>query len=286
MRREETEFGRAPFITRRRFMQGITGGATLAACDWRGQSAIGEAAPSKPMELTGTHFDLTIDIMPVNFTGRPSRATTVNGSTPGPVLRWHESDSVTISVTNRLKHATSIHWHGVRVPADMDGVPGLSFGGVPPGETFEYHFPIRQSGTYWYHSHSGFQQQTGLIGAVIIEPRDHDPIEFDRDYVVLLSDWTDANPESIFRNLKAQSDYYNYHRLTLPNFISTAAKDGFGSTVSQRLAWARMNMSPTDISDVTGATYTYLLNGHAPNTNWTGLFHAGERIRLRLINGS
>ena len=286
MSREETEFGRAPFITRRRFVQGITAGATLAACEWRGRSAIGEAAPSKPMELTGTHFDLTIDSLPVNFTGRSSRATAVNGLTPGPILRWQEGDDVTLSVTNRLKHATSIHWHGVRVPADMDGVPGLSFAGIAPGETFQYRFPVRQSGTYWYHSHSGFQEQTGLIGAVIIDPRDHDLIEFDREYVVLLSDWTDANPETIFRNLKAQSDYYNYHRLTLHNFISSAAKDGFGSTVSQRLAWARMNMSPTDISDVTGATYTYLLNGHAPNANWTGLFHAGERIRLRLINGS
>ncbi len=168
----------------------------------------------------------------------------------------------------------------------MDGVPGLSFAGVPPGETFQYRFPVRQNGTYWYHSHSGFQEQTGLIGAVIIDSRDRDPIEFDRDYVVLLSDWTDANPQSVFSNLKEESDYYNYHRLTLPNFISTSAKDGFDQTVSQRLAWARMNMSPSDISDVTGATYTYLLNGHAPNANWTGLFHAGERIRLRFINGS
>jgi CopA family copper-resistance protein len=187
---------------------------------------------------------------------------------------------------NRLKQATSIHWHGVRVPADMDGVPGLSFAGVPPGETFEYRFSVQQSGTYWYHSHSGFQEQTGLIGAVIIDPREHDPIEFDREYVVLLSDWTDRNPQTVFRNLKAQSDYYNYRRLTLPDFISATAKDGFGSTVSQRLQWARMNMSPTDISDVTGAIYTYLLNGHAPNANWTGLFQAGERIRLRFINGS
>jgi CopA family copper-resistance protein len=222
----------------------------------------------------------------VNFTGRPSRATAVNGFTPGPILRWREGDTVTISLINRLKHATSIHWHGIRVPANMDGVPGLSFAGVPPGETFDYRFPVRQSGTYWYHSHSGFQEQTGLIGAVIIDSRDRDPIEFDREYVVLLSDWTDANPATIFSNLKAQSGYYNYHRLTLPNFVSAAAKEGFGPTISQRLAWARMNMSPTDISDVTGAAYTYLLNGNSPDANWTGLFHPGERIRLRFINGS
>jgi CopA family copper-resistance protein len=286
MRREEMNFERPPVISRRRFVGGMAAGAALAALGWKDRPAFGQNAPLGSAVLTGTHFDLTIDTIPVNFTGRPSRATAVNGSTPGPILRWYEGDTVTISLINRLKHATSIHWHGVRVPADMDGVPGLSFAGVPPGETFEYRFPVRQNGTYWYHSHSGFQEQTGLIGAVIIDPRDRDSIEFDREYVVLLSDWTDANPEAIFSNLKEQRDYYNYHRLTLPNFISTSAKEGFDQTVSHRLAWARMNMSPSDISDVTGATYTYLLNGHAPNANWTGLFRAGERIRLRFINGS
>jgi CopA family copper-resistance protein len=286
MRRNETDSKQARVITRRRIVQGILAGTALAACGWKDRPAFGEIAPPNPAMLTGTRFDLAIDTIPVNITGRVARATAVNGSTPGPILRWREGDAVTISLTNRLKHATSIHWHGIRVPAEMDGVPGLSFAGVAPGETFEYRFPVRQSGTYWYHSHSGFQEQTGLIGAVIIDPRDHDPIEFDREYVVLLSDWTDANPATIFSNLKAQSDYYNYHRLTLPNFISATAKDGFGQTVSQRLAWARMNMSPTDISDVTGAAYTYLLNGNSPKANWTGLFHAGERIRLRFINGS
>jgi CopA family copper-resistance protein len=287
MRKEKIDDTQGRLITRRRFVHGISAGAALAACGWKDRPAFGEAArrPDSAM-LTGAHFDLSIDSIPVNFTGRQSRATAVNGSTPGPILRWREGDTVTISLTNRLKHATSIHWHGIRVPSDMDGVPGLSFAGIPPGQTFQYRFPVKQNGTYWYHSHSRFQEQTGLIGALIIDPRDRDPIEYDREYVVLLSDWTDANPEAIFHNLKAQSDYYNYHRLTLPNFISAAAKDGFGSTVSQRLAWARMNMSPTDLSDVTGATYTYLLNGYAPNTNWTGLFHPGERIRLRFINGS
>jgi CopA family copper-resistance protein len=286
MRREETDIKQARAITRRRFVQGIVAGTAFAACGWKDRSAFGETAPAISAMLTGTHFDLAIDTIAVNFTGRASRATAVNGLTPGPTLRWREGDTVTISVTNRLKQETSIHWHGIRVPADMDGVPGLSFAGISPGGIFEYRFPVRQSGTYWYHSHSGFQEQTGLIGAVIIDPRDRDPIEFDREYVVLLSDWTDANPGTIFSNLKAQSDYYNYHRLTLPNFISATAKDGLGSTASRRLAWARMNMSPTDISDVTGAAYTYLLNGNSPQANWTGLFHTGERIRLRFINGS
>ncbi len=286
MRRKETNSDKVPFVTRRRFVQGITAGAALATCGWKARPVFGETAPFNPQVLIGTHFDLTIDSLIVNFTGRPSRATVVNGSVPGPTLRWQEGDTVTLAVTNRLKNATSIHWHGVRVPADMDGVPGLSFAGIPPGETFEYRFPVRQSGTYWYHSHSGFQEQTGLIGALIIDPRDPDPVEFDREYVVLLSDWTDANPETIFSNLKEQSDYYNYHRLTLPNFISAASKDGLGRTSSERLAWARMNMSPTDIADVSGATYTYLLNGDSPNANWTGLFRPGERVCLRLINGS
>jgi CopA family copper-resistance protein len=143
-----------------------------------------------------------------------------------------------------------------------------------------------QSGTYWYHSHSHFQEQIGLMGALIVERRDKDPIEFDREYVVLFSDWTDADPESIYRNLKAQSDYYNYSRNTLPAFISEAKEKGLGATTSERLAWARMNMSPNDIADVSGATYTYLLNGNAPNANWTGLFQPGERVRLRFINGS
>lgn len=286
MRREETKFERPIALTRRRFVQGMAAGTAMAACGWKDRSAFGETGPTNSAVLTGIHFALTIDSIPVNFTGRPARATAVNGATPGPILRWKQGDTVTVSVTNRLKRATSIHWHGVRVPADMDGVPGLSFAGIPPGETFEYRFSVRQSGTYWYHSHSGFQEQTGLIGAVIIDPLNHDPVEFDREYVVLLSDWTDSNPATVFSNLKAQSDYYNYHRLTLPNFISAATKDGFVSTASQRLAWARMNMSPTDISDVTGAAYTYLLNGNPPKANWTGLFHAGERIRLRIINGS
>ncbi len=273
-------------LSRRHFVQGLAAGGAIAALDWGGY-AFGEASPPHTLPtLTGKHFDLTIDSLPVNFTGRRSVATAVNGSVPGPILRWREGDTVTLAVTNRLKVPTSIHWHSVRLPSDMDGVPGLSFPGIAPGETFHYRFPVVQSGTAWYHSHSRFQEQTGLIGPLIIDPRGKDPIEFDREYVVFLSDWTDANPEAIFRNLKQQSDYYNYHRLTLPSFIAEAKKKGLGPAASDRLAWARMNMSPTDLSDVSGATYTYLLNGNAPNANWTGLFQPGERVRLRFINGS
>ncbi len=274
-------------ISRRRFVQGLAAGGVVAALDWGGGQLFGESGQQQtPATLTGKDFELTIDSLPVNFTGRHSVATAVNGSVPGPILRWREGDTVTLAVTNRLKVPTSIHWHGMRVPADMDGVPGLSFRGIAPGKTFLYRIPVVQSGTYWYHSHSLFQEQTGLIGALIVERRDKDPIEFDKEYVVFLSDWTDTNPETILSNLKQQSDYYNYRRLTFRDFLSEAKKKGLRPTISDHLTWARMNMSPADLSDVSGATYTYLLNGNAPNASWTGLFQPGERIRLRFINGS
>ena len=273
-------------VSRRHFVQGIAAGGVVAARRWTHWPAFAETAPYPLSTLEGKHFELTVDSMQVNFTGRHAVANAFNGSVPGPTLRWREGDTVTIAVTNRLKESTSIHWHGIRSPADMDGVPGVSFAGIQAGETFVYRIPVVQKGTYWYHSHSSFQEQIGLIGALIIEGRDRDPVEFDREYVVILSDWTDVNPESLLRNLKAQSDYYNYSRSTLPGFLSQAKEKGFGHTVSERLKWARMNMSPNDISDVSGATYTYLLNGNAPNANWTGLYQAGERLRLRFINGS
>jgi CopA family copper-resistance protein len=222
----------------------------------------------------------------VNYTGRPAHATAVNGSVPAPTLRWHEADTVTISVTNRLKVPTSIHWHGVRSPADMDGVPGLSFPGIAAGQTFTYTIPLKQSGTYWYHSHSGFQEQTGHYGALIIDPQDKHLVEYDREYVVVLSDWTDEDPETVLSNLKQQSDFYNFHQPTVGTFMSDAQTKGLSATISDRLRWGRMNMSPADILDVSGATYTYLLNGQAPSANWTGLFRARERIRLRFINAS
>lgn len=271
-------------ITRRKFVQGCAAGAALSLVD--GLPVAGEIRTTPLSELSGTHFDLSVDEMPVNFTGRRATATAVNGAVPGPLLRWREGDTVTISVTNHLKVPTSIHWHSLRIPADMDGVPGLSFRGIAPGKTFIYRFPVQQHGTAWYHSHTRFQEQSGLIGALIIEPRSKDPLESERDYVVFLSDWTDTDPETVFRNLKEQSDYYNFHRYTVPNFVSAAAKEGFWKTISRRLAWAKMNMSPGDILDVTGATYTYLLNGNPPDANWTGIFKPGERVRLRFINGS
>jgi CopA family copper-resistance protein len=273
-------------FSRRRFVQGIASAGALAALGWDSVAALSETAMRTPTELSGKHFELTLDTLTVNFTGRRNIATGVNGSSPGPTLRWREGDTVTIAVTNRLKTPSSIHWHGMRIPTEMDGVPGLSYRGIAPGETFVYCFPVLQSGTYWYHSHSQFQEQTGLLGSIVIEPRDPYPVEFDREYVVLLSDWTDANPESIFSNLKQESDYYNYHRHTVANFISDVKNKGAGSTLEERSAWGRMDMSPNDIADVSGAVYTYLFNGNSPRANWTGLFRPGERVRLRFINGS
>lgn len=273
-------------FTRRRFVQGLAAGGAMAALGLRGWRTFAEGAPQTPPTLTGTHFDLVIDYLPVHFTGHRAVATAVNGSVPGPTLRWKEGDNITLQVTNRLKVPSSIHWHAIRLPSDMDGVPGLSFRGIAPGETFHYHFPVKQNGTYWYHAHSRFQEQTGLVGAIVIDPLEKHPIQFDCEYVVMLTDWTDTNPETIFSNLKQYSEYYNFHQRTAATFFSDVKKNGLGRTISNRLMWGRMNMTPTDISDVSGFTYTYLLNGNPPNGNWTALFRPGERIRLRFINGS
>jgi len=285
--RKLTQVNRLRAVSRRDFVRTLTIGGTIAVAGaLRRWPTFAENAPHTPGILTGNHFDLTIDYLPVNFTGRRRIATAVNGSVPGPTLRWREGDTVTLAVTNRLKKSASIHWHGIRVPADMDGVPGLSYPGIDSGETFVYRFRVRQNGTFWYHSHTRFQEQTQLLGALVIEPQYGDPIEFDREYVVLLTDWTDTNPETVFSNLKQESEYYNFHQRTVGTFFSDLRKHGLRWTVSDRLMWARMNMSPTDFEDVTGATYTYLLNGNPPDTNWTALFKPGEKVRLRFINGS
>ena len=211
-------------------------------------------------------------------------ATTINGSVPGPLLRFREGDEAVIVVRNRLAEDTSIHWHGLIVPPEMDGVPGVSFAGIKPGETFTYRFPLEQSGTYWYHSHSGLQEQTGVYGPLIIEPREPDPYAYERDYIVLLSDWTFEDPYEVLANLKKQSDYYNFQQRTLGTFLRDAKQHGWAAATRDRLMWGQMRMNPTDISDITGYVYTYLMNGMPPGANWTGLFAPGERIRLRLIN--
>jgi CopA family copper-resistance protein len=276
--------------SRRRFVQGLAAGGTLAGLGlfelpaW-GQNTSGHNLGQRQV-LRGTEFDLVIGELPVNFTGAPGVATAVNGQVPAPELRWREGDTVTLRVTNKLSHSTSIHWHGIILPNPMDGVPGLTFGGIAPGETFTYRFKVGQSGTYWYHSHSGFQEQTGLYGPIVIEPRQRDPFAYDREYVVMLSDWTDDSPDFVYSRLKKLDGYYNYAKLTLGDFIREAKQRGLSAAWAERAMWDQMRMSPRDLADVSAATYTYLMNGTTPAGNWTGTFKRGEKVRLRLINGS
>ena len=274
----------APPLTRRRFLRGAAAAGALSLVPSPMRRAL--AAPVRTPVLSGTEFQLEIGPVLLTLNGRQATATGVNGQVPAPILRWREGDTVTLAVTNRLSEPSSIHWHGVRTPSPMDGVPGLSFRGILPGETFVYRFPVRQSGTYWYHSHSGFQEQTGVYGPIVIAPKAGYAQAFDRDYVVLLSDWSFEPPETIVSNLKFQSNYYNYGQRTLGTFAEDAQRAGLADTVSDRLDWGKMRMSPTDILDVSGATYTYLLNCQPPGRNWTALFRPGERVRLRFINGS
>ena len=265
-------------------MGGVVAGLGL----WR-DSAWAQTAQARRATgvLSGTEFDLSFGETLVNFTGSPRIAHTVNGSLPAPILRWKEGDTVTLRASNRLPRAhASIHWHGILLPANMDGVPGLSFNGIAPGETYVYRFNVKQGGTYWYHSHSAFQEQIGLYGALIIEPREPEPFRYDREHVVLLTDWTDEDPARVFAKLKKQSDYYNFHQRTVGDFFRDVRDHGLGATVSDRAAWGKMRMTPTDLADVSGYTYTYLMNGTAPAGNWTGVFKPGERVRLRFINGS
>ncbi|MCA4963778.1 copper resistance system multicopper oxidase [Pseudomonas sp. Y24-6] len=272
--------------SRRTFVKGLTAGGILGGLGlwhtpiWAARS-LGETNV-----LSGTEFDLFIGETPVNITGNARTAMTINGGIPGPQLRWREGDTVTLRVKNRLKDMTSIHWHGIILPANMDGVPGLSFHGIEPNGTYVYQFKVKQNGTYWYHSHSGFQEQVGVYGPLVIDAKEPEPFEYDRDYVVMLTDWTDEDPASLMKTLKKQSDYYNTHKRTVSDFIHDVADKGWSATVADRKMWAEMKMNPTDIADVSGATYTYLMNGHAPNSNWTGTFKPGEKLRLRFINGS
>jgi len=272
--------------SRRTFVKGLAAAGMLGGLGlWR--SPGWAASGSTPLSvLSGTEFDLSIGEMPVNITGKRRTAMAINGGLPGPLLRWKEGDTVTLRVRNRLNAATSIHWHGIILPPNMDGVPGLSFAGIEPGGVYVYQFKVQQNGTYWYHSHSGFQEQVGVYGPLVIEAKEPEPFKYDREHVVMLTDWTDEDPVSLMRTLKKQSDYYNFHKRTVGDFVNDVADKGWAATVADRKMWAEMKMNPTDLADVSGATYTYLLNGQAPNMNWTGLFRPGEKLRLRFINGS
>ncbi len=228
--------------------------------------------------------DLVIARTPFIIDGRNGTAVTVNGTVPGPLLRFREGQEAVIRVTNKLDESTSIHWHGILLPPEMDGVPGVTFAGIKPGETFTYRFTFKQSGTYWYHSHSGGQELEGLYGPLIVDPIESDPISYDREYIVLLSDYSFLAPMTIISKLKKQSAYFNYQKRTVGDFFADVKSLGFKNAFAERNQWGAMRMDPTDIADVTGATYKYLMNGLSPDANWTAVFKKGERIRLRFID--
>jgi len=273
-------------LSRRTFVKGVVASsAILYGINLNADSNIIKQR-QKTVELSGTVFHLSIDKTVVNVTGNPSYATAVNGMLQGPTLKWREGDTITLHVTNNLNESSSIHWHGIILPYQMDGVPGISYDGIAPGETFTYTFKVHQNGTFWYHSHSGFQEQTGVYGAIVIEPKKKDPFEYDRDYVVLLSDYSDEKPATIYRKLKLSADYYNFNQRTVGDFFSQVKEKGFLEAFKARQMWNKMRMSDRDLSDVTGYTYTFLMNGQNPATRFQALFQNGEKIRLRFINAS
>lgn len=283
-------------VSRRSFLQATGAMGVLAGLDRLAPAyarpsagllpAIPRGSLGSTETLTGAApIDLRIGEAAVTIKDRRATAVAINNTVPGPLLRFREGEDVTINVINGLKEDTSIHWHGLVIPAPMDGVPGVSFPGIPAGTTFTYRLPIRQYGTYWYHSHSGLQEQSGHYGPMIIDPAEPEPFQYDREYVVMFSDWTFEDPYRIMDRLKKQSTYSNYQRRTVGDFFKDVRRNGFKETMQDRWMWAQMRMSPTDISDITSPVYTYLVNGRPPAANWTGLFRPGERVRLRFING-
>ena len=236
--------------------------------------------------LKGNDFNLNINYQKVNFAGRRRVATTINNGIPAPILRFKEGERVRLNVHNKLDIDSSIHWHGLILPTEMDGVPGLSYAGIKPDEIFNYEFEVNQSGTYWYHSHSGFQEQTGMYGAIVIDSKEPEPFSYDREFVVMLSDWSDEVPEKVYAKLKKMSHYYNFNERTFSDTLADIKKKGISQTWRDQSMWNQMRMSDSDISDVTGYTYTYLMNGNTPEQGWMGQFKPGEKIRLRFINSA
>lgn len=276
-------------VSRRQLLQGLILGGVAGALPGTlsaQSSTIALATRGTAPVIHGPVVDLVVAESRVNFTGEPRIATTINGSIPAPTLKFREGDEVTIRVTNKLRVPTSIHWHGIILPYQMDGVPGISFSGIAPGETFTYQFKLGQSGTYWYHSHSGFQEMTGMYGALIIEPSEGEIYPVERDFIVELSDWTDEDPMRAFNKLKMQSDVYNFNQPTVGDFFTDVASGGLSLALEKRRMWQQMRMNPTDLADLSSATLTYLMNGSPSDANWSAIFNPGERVRLRIINAS
>jgi CopA family copper-resistance protein len=231
--------------------------------------------------VSGNDITLRIARQTMRVDGRPSRAIGINGTVPAPLVRLRQGQTARLTVINNLDEDSSIHWHGLLLPFQMDGVPGVSFPGIKLRSTFVYEFPVIQSGTYWYHSHSGLQEQIGHYGPIVIDPAGTDPIGYDREHVVVLSDHSRISPEAIFHKLKVNPGHFNMQRQTLAGLLS-----GKDQPLKDRMAWGGMRMDPTDVADVNGSTYTFLVNGHGPRDNWTALFNPGERVRLRIVNAS
>ena len=244
--------------SRRRFVTGLAAGGLLTGAGlWPSRGAAALPQGNRHV-LSGTEFDLTIDETPVNMTGRASSATAVNGSVPAPVLRWREGDTVTL----RVQPAAGQQFNPLarHPPAVRNGRrAGAQLRRHPAGWTFVYRFDVKQSGTYWYHSHSRFQEQTRLYAAIVIEPRRGERLRTERD---------------------------NFNEPTAVDFARDASRMGLQQALAKRKMWNRMRMRPTDLSDVTGHHYTYLVNGASPAANWTALFSRGEKVRLRVVNGS
>ena len=275
-------------LPRRALIKGaaaLGAGAALGVPSGPAAAAVQSGVGGMPV-LRGNRFDLRLDRIRVNKSGTETWANAINGLVPGPVLNWREGDVVTINVTNNLPEMTGMHWHGIILPNDMDGVPGLEFPGIMPGATFTYRFPVLQSGTYWYHSHMGYQEQKGVYSALVIDPAGTPMIQADRDYVVVLSDWMDGSPLVVQNDLKQMSDYYNFNRRTVGTFFDDVQQSGLKATAKDRWQWAQMRMDPSGIQEPTGEAFTYLMNGLPAAQNWTGLFRPGERVRLRFINAS
>jgi CopA family copper-resistance protein len=272
------------YLSRRKFVQGAAAAGFLAGF---GGILPAYARPGRNRYLRGNTIDLSIGEQEIEVGGRRAAANAINGTVPGPLLRLREGQDAVIRVTNTLANeSASIHWHGIILPFRMDGVPGVSYPGIGIGETFTYRFPVRQNGTYWYHSHTAAQEQLGVYGPLIIDPPGREPFRFDREYVVMLGDWLWADPAVMLAKLKKDNSYSNYQRRTVGDFVSDAGKNGLKATLADRWEWGKMRMDPTDLADITGYHYTFVMNGLAPESNWTGIFRPGERVRLRFINAA
>ena len=278
-------------LNRRKFLSGagIVAGSAMIAPAWAGAEFKSDYNPAakETQILTGNEFDLYVRKMPVVINGRNTTATLINDSLPAPTLKMKEGETVTIRVHNEMEETTSIHWHGLIVPYEMDGVPGISFDGIPPKSTFTYTFKLQQSGTYWYHSHSGFQEQTGMFGAIVIEPKGRERHPVAEDHVVVLSDWNYKNPHTLLKLLKQRADFDNYHLPDFKKLLADIAQTDLKTAMDKRKMWNQMRMMPTDFSDLTGEnTFTYLINGRASDDAWYKKVKAGQAIKLRFINAS